>query len=358
MELVEKGGGIRAISLPDARQLSDEVLQALRLRALRGIEPGLTETAVADLLGVAHETVCRWWTADAAEGLDALPGPRSGRPSGSGRFLSDSQARHLPAGLDRWSPAALGIAAPLWTRRAVRDLIPDEFGISLAERTVGADLRRWGYTPKAPGRPARKQDPAAVREWWDLTDPTLEERATRAGAAIVWGEERGVAADEHPARGSARRGQPAPREGPRPPLRRNQISAISNEGAVRFMTYAGAMNAAWFLRFWGRLLRSTTGKIILIADRLKAQEEDTVEEWLAAHRDRWELVGLPRSAPELNPEEYLNQDVKGGVNAEGLPDQKRELRSHIQRFMRRWLHLPEQVSNYFQHPCVQYAAGT
>lgn len=26
------------ISLPDARQLSDEVLQALRLRALRGLE--------------------------------------------------------------------------------------------------------------------------------------------------------------------------------------------------------------------------------------------------------------------------------------------------------------------------------
>jgi MoxR-like ATPase len=74
MELVEMRGGIMAISLPDARQLSDEVLQALRLRALRGIEQGFTETEVADLLGVAHETVCRWWTAYAAEGLDALPG--------------------------------------------------------------------------------------------------------------------------------------------------------------------------------------------------------------------------------------------------------------------------------------------
>jgi len=40
-----------AISLPDARQLSDEVLQALRLRALRGVELGLTEAQLADLLG-------------------------------------------------------------------------------------------------------------------------------------------------------------------------------------------------------------------------------------------------------------------------------------------------------------------
>ena len=84
-----------AISLPDARPLSDEVLQALRLRALRGIEQGFPETAVAELLGVAHETVCRWWTAYAAEGLDALPGPRSGRPPGSGRSLSEAQARHI-----------------------------------------------------------------------------------------------------------------------------------------------------------------------------------------------------------------------------------------------------------------------
>jgi transposase len=347
-----------AISLPDARQLSDEVLQALRLRALRGIEQGFTETEVAELLGVAHETVCRWWTAYAAEGLDALPGPRSGRPLGSGRFLSDAQARHIQGLLDRWSPEELGIAAPLWTRRAVRDLIQNEFGIPLAERTVGAYLKRWGYTPKAPRRHARKQDPAEVREWLDITYPTLEQRANREGAAIFWCDEMGVAADEHPARGYARRGQPARMEVPRPHLRMNQISAISNEGAVHFMTYAGAMNAALFIVFLGRLLRSTTGKIILIADRLKAHEDDAVEEWLAAHRDRLELVWLPRYAPELNPDEYLNQDVKGHVDAEGLPDNKGELRSRLQRFMRRLVHLPEQVRNYFQHPCVQYAAGT
>ena len=32
-----------AIALPDARQLSDEALEVLRLRALRGIELGLSQ---------------------------------------------------------------------------------------------------------------------------------------------------------------------------------------------------------------------------------------------------------------------------------------------------------------------------
>src|SRR5262249_31216633 len=171
------------------RQLSDEVLQALRLRALRGIEQGFSEVEVADLLGVAHETVCRWWTAYAGEGLDALPGPRLGRPPGSGRSLSDPQARHIQGLPDRCSPEELGIAAPLGTRRAVRDLIQNEFGIRLAERTVGAYLKRWGYTPKVPGRHARKPDPKEVREWWDVTDPRLEQRAAREGAAIFWCDE-------------------------------------------------------------------------------------------------------------------------------------------------------------------------
>ena len=57
-----------AISLPDARQLSDEVLEALRLRALRGCEMGLTQAAVAELLGVWPETVSRWWAAYTTRG--------------------------------------------------------------------------------------------------------------------------------------------------------------------------------------------------------------------------------------------------------------------------------------------------
>src|SRR5437588_7652773 len=112
-----------AITLPDARQLSDEVLEALRLRALRGCELGFSESDVAALLGVTRETVSRWWSAYQAEGLDGLPGSRTGRPLGSGRTLTDEQASRIQQLLDGNSPQDLGIAAPLWSRRAVRDLL-------------------------------------------------------------------------------------------------------------------------------------------------------------------------------------------------------------------------------------------
>jgi len=61
-----------AITLPDARQLSDEVLEALRLRALRACELEFSESDVAAMFGVARETVSRWWSAYQADGLDIL----------------------------------------------------------------------------------------------------------------------------------------------------------------------------------------------------------------------------------------------------------------------------------------------
>src|SRR5712671_2398889 len=144
-----------SITLADARQLSDEVLEALRFRALHGCELGFTESDVADLLGVSRETVCRWWSAYTHGGLDALPHQRTGRPSGSGRALSDEQADRIQRLLKTHSPEELGIAAPLWTRRAVGDLIRQELGIDLAVRTVGLYLERWGLTVKRPRRHAR-----------------------------------------------------------------------------------------------------------------------------------------------------------------------------------------------------------
>ena len=102
-----------AITLPDARQLSDDVLEALRLRALRGRELGFTEADLAGLLGVSRETVCRWWSAYAARGLDALPHERTGRPLGSGRLLSDEQASRVEMAEKcrqmQWRPAVIRV---------------------------------------------------------------------------------------------------------------------------------------------------------------------------------------------------------------------------------------------------------
>jgi transposase len=347
-----------SITLADARQLSDEVLEALRFRALHACERGFTQSEVADLLGVCRETVCRWWSAYTCTGLDGLPQERTGRPLGSGRSLSDEQSQHIQQLLDRNSPEDLGIASPLWSRRAVGELIHKEFAIQLAVRTVGDYLHRWGYTAKKPGRHSKDQDPEEVRAWLEETYPAIAKRAAAEGADIYWADETGRQADQQPGYGYAKKGQPATMKVPDSHIRVNQIAAISNAGAVRFMTYTSTMTAALFLVFLTRLVRGVSRKIFLIVDRLKAHDARAVDEWVTEHKGQIELFYLPRYAPELNPEEYLNNDLKGGVNAAGLPEDKPTLRSRIQSFMHRLVQLPEHVRSYFQHPCVQYAAGS
>jgi transposase len=345
-----------SIQLPDARQLSDDALQVLRLRALRGLELGYSELDLAELLGVRHETISRWWTAYRAEGLDSLPGERSGRPLGSGRFLSEPQAQRIKNCIDFHCPEELGIPHTLWTRRAVRELIRKEFHVDLAERSVGQYLRRWGYTPKKPSRHGRRQDPDEVEQWLLETYPALEAQADREHAEILWTDEVGVAADHHPGYGYARSGEPARMETPGPHIRVNQISAISNEGKVRFMTYRGALNAAVFLVFLKKLVAGGSRKILLIADRLQAHKTPGVQSWLEVHRDQIEVFYLPAYSPEMNPVEYLNNDMKGTINEGGLPPDRPTLQSRLSSFMKRLARVPEHVISYFLHPWTQYAA--
>ena len=155
-----------------------------------------------------------------------------------------------------------------------------------------------------------------------------------------------MAADEHPRYGYARKGHPAIMEVPDRQIRMNMASAISDEGTVRFMTYQGTMNGELFRVFLNRLLRTSTRKIFLIVDRL------------SAHKDRIEVFPMPPRTPELNPDAYLKNDLKGNVNAAGLPTNNEDLRSQMQHFMRQLYSVPEHVMNYFLHPCVQYAAAT
>jgi transposase len=346
-----------AIPIPNTRQLSDETLKALRRRALRACQMGLSQTTIADALGVARETVCRWWNAYLQGGLDALPGDRTGRPQGSGRALGDDQARHLQDLIDHHTPEQVGIAAPLWTRRAVRDLIHREYHFWMPVRTVGEYLGRWGYTSKRPRRHARDQDPDEVREWLESTYPEIEARAAREGADIHWGDETGLTGNDHPGRGYARVGEtptlPVSGDG----ARVNLLSTVTNDGDLHFQTYTGMLNAALFLGFLERLVSGAARKVFLIVDPLPAHVAAAVQDWVWERPDRIELFTLPVKTPELNPVEYLNNDLKANVYAAGLPKDRHELRAKLEQFMHNLAHLPQHIMNYFKHPTVQYAAG-
>jgi transposase len=346
-----------AIPLLDTRSLTDDVRAALRLRAVAAREAGFATDTIAAILGVRPESVSRWFSAYRRGGIAALPGERTGRPVGSGRLLTVAQETRLEAVLVASSPADQRIASGLWTRQAVRQLIRQEFGLRLPIRTVGDYLRRWGLTPQRPVRHASRQDPAEVRRWLEHEYPALAARAKREGAEIQWGDETGAQAEATRQRGYAPQNAPPEQAVAGHRFRVNMVSTITNEGKLRFMLYEGKMTAALFVVFLNRLLVGATRKIILIVDRLRVHEAEEVQVWLHAHRDRLEIVGLPRYTPERNPDEYLNNDLKGTLNTDGPSANREELTGKMRRFLQHVARLPEHVKAYFQHPKVAYAAA-
>jgi transposase len=342
----------------DARSLADEVLEVLRLRAVRARELGYAVEDIATILGVSRETVSRWCSAYKQGGEASLPSDRTGRPIGSGRTLTPEQEEHIRRSIVEHDPKHFGIASALWIRQAVAELIKKEFGLAMPIRTVGEYLKRWGFTPQKPRRKSYKQDPEEVRRWLEEEYPAIERRANEENGEIHWGDETGARSTCQVDRGYAPRGETPELKVPGSRFSVNMMSTITNQGKVRWMIYTGRMTAVLFIEFLSRLLRRAGRKIFLIVDNLSVHEAAAVEAWLQDKKDRLEIFYLPRYAPELNPDEYLNCDVKNGVNRQGLPRDRAELQDHLQTFMQRLANLPARVASYFQHKCIQYAAAT
>ena len=95
----------------------------------------------------------------------------------------------------------------------------------------------------------------------------------------------------------------------------NLISAVTNQGTLRFMLYRETLDANMFIKFLKRLHKDADKKVFLIVDNLRVHHAKKVSAWLAEHTEEIELFYLPSYSPELNPDEYLNCDLKARMDA-------------------------------------------
>ncbi|MBI5562771.1 MAG: transposase, partial [Deltaproteobacteria bacterium] len=79
-------------------------------------------------------------------------------------------------------------------------------------------------------------------------------------------------------------------------------------------------------------------------------------QWVAEHAEEIEVFYLPSYSPELNPDEYLNCDVKCGMHSGALARNEKELKRKMVSYMRMLQKLPGRVAKYFKHPKISYAA--
>lgn len=341
----------------DIRQLSDRERALLRKQVIRLRKQGIGNNEIADRLGLSRETTSRWWQRYQREGEAMLTVPKRGRKHGEQRRLNREQEKQIQNMIIDHYPDQLKLHFALWDRHAVRQLILQQFGLDLPIRTVGDYLSRWGYTPQRPIRKAYEQRPVEVDRWMQESYPAIKAKAKAEKAEIYWGDETGVSTSGNLVRGYA----PA---GKTPVLRLNarkehisMMSAINNKGQLRFMLYEEAMNSKRLIEFMKRMTKDADHKIILILDNLKVHHSKPVKEWLSKHTEQIEVFYLPAYSPELNPDEYLNNELKQVIhgNHGGVARSKAAMYQKTFSHMRHLQKSPRKVEKLFDHPNVRYA---
>ncbi len=73
--------------------------------------------------------------------------------------------------------------------------------------------------------------------------------------------------------------------------------------------------------------------------------------WVVERKGHIELFFLPIYAPELNPDEYLNGDLKTNTDRPARNQQEQE-----ERVLSVPELYPQKMRAYFRHPCIAYAA--
>jgi transposase len=279
-----------------------------------------------------------------------------GPKKGEGSLLEQEQQQEIRALIHDHTPDQLDLPFALWSRAAVTALIRQRYGITLAVRTIGKYLQRWGFTPQKPLNKAYEQNLAAVRKWLDHDYPAIARRAKVEDAEIYWGDETGLRSDDVRGRSYARRGHTPV---VRPCHRRERlglISAVTNRGAVRWMVLKKAIRAPELIEFMRRLAREAQRKVFLILDNLPVHKQKPVTAWLDRHRDRIEVFHLPSYSPELNPDEMLNADLKEALTKKAPTRHKGELKKALTSHLRKVSRQPDRVKKYFQNAPVKYAA--
>ncbi|MGB5567647.1 MAG: IS630 family transposase [Acidimicrobiia bacterium] len=340
----------------DARKLSTEAQQALRHQAIRLKKTGRTYKEIGEIIGVQPTTVCQWYKAYQSGGAKAIRIKKRGRPVGKYRTLSPEQEKEIQKSIRDNCPDQLKLPFALWTRIAVQQLIKQLWGIQMPIRTVGDYLKRWGFTPQKPFRRAYEQNPKAVKKWLNEHYPAIVNRAKKEQAEIQWGDETGLCNDSYHGRSYAPRGHtPAIRLSARC-KRVNLISTVTNQGRVRFMIYKEKMNSDVLIKFMKRLIKDSDRKIYLILDNLRVHHSKPVKQWLEEHQEQMEVFFLPSYSPELNPDEYLNCDLKEGVHSGTPARSKDQLKKKALCHLRKLQKQPKRVAKYFKHPKIAYAA--
>lgn len=338
----------------DGRALNHAALTELRKRGVAAVQAGESPTSVAAALGVNLRTLFRWLASYRQGGWGKLDAhKRGGRPP----KLDGRALRWIYKTVVNKTPQQLDFPFALWTAAMVQALILDRYGVRLSRSSVARLLHQLGLSAQRPLWRAYQQNPEAVRRWLAEEYPAIQQRAKREGAQIFFADEAGVRSDFHSGTTWGVRGRTPIVSSTGGRFGLNLISAVSARGELRFMITKGRVTAVVFVEFLKRLLVNAEGPVFVIADGHSTHRAKLVERFVSAQQGALALFILPPYSPELNPDEYVWNDLKthgsGRRAITSLTQMRRMVLSHLRQLQK----MPAIVRSFFHAPTTHYACA-
>lgn len=341
----------------DARTLGQEAQHEVRRQAIKLYLKGSGPSIIAKDLDVHRNTVTGWIQRYDKGGMKALGiGKRGPRP-GTTLQIDVVTQNDIRKQLVEKHPDQLKLPFALWTREAVGLLITERTGQVLDLRQVGRYLKRWGFTPQRPVKRAYQRCEKKVAEWIKTEYPAIKKKAELEGGEIQWADEAGLKSHDHRGRGFAPKGKTPVRLHNPSYEKVNMISSVTNQGKLRFMCYEGSFNQRVFHRFLSGVVKDAAGrKLHIIVDNLRVHHGKIIRRWLRRYSNYIELHYLPSYSPDLNPDEYLNCDVKTELAKRPERRTKGKWRESVEGALESIASQPERVASYFKSKHILYAA--
>ena len=345
-------------TLINVQALSEPQRAKYRRKVYACYKAGMTKYAAAQKCRIYETTVGRWYKRFDEAGEAAVHGGKRGpKPGGEKHKLSDGQMKELKKVVIDKTPDQLKFDFALWSSKAIKEYVQCEYGMSISRRTARRYMQKMGFTYQCPVKAAREQNPVLVKRWLETDYPAIRKEASESGSAIYWADESSVLTCETKARGYSPVGvspvlaTPANRS-----IRCNMISAVSNKGEMQFMVFDGAMNVDIFKDFMTRLVKDSPCKVFLTVDNLRVHHAKILDKWLEENSERIKLSYLPSCSPELNPDEYLNRDVKASLAEKKRPHAAKALKADVVAHLSARKNEPESIKRLFHKKEVRYAA--
>lgn len=260
----------------DIRKLSPAEQYELRKKIVHLRERGKSVHEVSESVGYCPTHISTIWQKYKKNGLDELK-PQVRGPKHGNRKLSAEQEKIIIKLLIRKLPDALDLDFYLWSRAAIRLAILQKFNINLPLRTITNYLKRWDFTPQKPIKRADKHINKPYRAWLKEDYPSLVARSKKENFEIHWVDDTCLEGEEDDDIGVRNI---------------NMISAISNQGEIRFMLYRTPITEEIFTSFLERIVQDSKRKILLILYKHEIYQSDSIHSWLNQRRKKIDILYL------------------------------------------------------------------